>query len=272
MNKIHQNIIIGSGFSSFILTQFIKKNYLIITTDSELIKKYPKRSKLTKHLKLFSKKFKSYGKINFKLKKSILHDTLIHGGNTNVWGGICNIEKIKQQIKILQKILFFKNINIKETGSFSNNIHLRQIQPIYRKKGQIFNCSNYFKKIKIGHLVAIKSLNNNLLKIFIKTKKNETFYCRNLILAINFTQLVEVLFNSKIIKDKDLITLNEHKFYTTISFTKNLKNYKKNSLILSYSLSGMIKHAIGIQKNFSSFFLKSLIIFLFIIIKYLIRN
>ena len=40
MNKIHQNIIIGSGFSSFILTQFIKKNYLIITTDSELIKKY----------------------------------------------------------------------------------------------------------------------------------------------------------------------------------------------------------------------------------------
>ena len=44
------------------------------------------------------------------LKHSTLHDTIIHGGNTNYWGGICNLKSLKNKINIFKKKnLFSKN-------------------------------------------------------------------------------------------------------------------------------------------------------------------
>ena len=80
-------------------------------------------------------------------------------------------------------------------------------------------------------------------------------------MAVNFTQLVEILLNSNIIKDKDIITLNEFKFDTKISFFSNLNLIKKNALILSYSVSGIIKHALGLQRNFNVFLFRFLNMF-----------
>ena len=58
----------------------------------------------------------------------------------------------------------------------------------------------------------------------------------------------------KIIQDKDKISLTENQFKTKISFRQNLYNQKKNSLIISYSLSGIIKHALGKRENFNKYF------------------
>lgn len=263
MKKIYENIIIGSGFSAFIISNLIKKNYVLITTEDKLINNLPKRKKLTKFLKFFTTKFCSYGKYQFHLKNSTLHDTLIHGGNTNLWGGICNITEIKKFLIFLNKIFSLKKLGFNETGSSTNFKSLLQIQELNNKNGKIFNCSKYFKKKIVGHLLSFKSLDSGIIRLKIKKKKNETMYCKKLILAVNFTQLLEILINSNIIKNKDEITLNEFEFDTKISLFSNLNLIKKNALILSYSVSGIIKHALGLQRNFNFFLFKFLNMFPF---------
>jgi hypothetical protein len=55
--------------------------------------------------------------------------------------------------------------------------------------------------------------------------------------------------------------MTEHKFNTKITFSnKNIKN-KGTYLILSYSLAGIIKHALGFQKNFNKQFFNFLNLF-----------
>lgn len=66
--KFFKTIIIGSGFSAFILNQILKQKHQIITTDSKYIKCLTKRKILTKHLKLFVKKYNSYGIYEYVLK------------------------------------------------------------------------------------------------------------------------------------------------------------------------------------------------------------
>lgn len=99
---IKDTICVGTGFSSFILKLLIKKKIYFISSDYTNIKninKYIRRKNLETHIKLFGKKFNSYGKIKFFGNNRItLHDTLIKGGNTNYWGGFVNIKKIPQKI------------------------------------------------------------------------------------------------------------------------------------------------------------------------------
>lgn len=256
MSKVYKNIIVGAGFSSFVINNFLKNDTLVISSNSNFLKNYPKRKNLVKYLKIFSPKFYSRGKYKYNLKNSILHDTLILGGNTNLWGGICNIKKIKKKIKIFEDTISFKKLGINETGSFTNNKNLYQMQKLLSREGEIFNCSKHFQKIMPGHLISFKLLKKNLISLKIKEKKNKNLLCKNLILAINATQLIEVLINSNIIKDNDTILLTEHDFKTKISLFKKIVKENNNSVILGYSISGIIKHALGLQKNFNKFFFK----------------
>lgn len=254
MKKIYKNIIIGSGFSAFILNIFLKKDFLVVTTNQNFINKLPPRKYLTPHLRLFYKKYVSFGIFRYILRNSTLHDTIIHGGNTNYWGGICNIKSLKNKLKTLKKIIHFKKINSKDTGSFSDNNYLFQMQEKNKINPSIFNCSNHFKNLVYGHLIDFKIEKKNIISLNIKKSKVEKLYCKNLILALNAVQLIEVLINSNIIKDKDKINLSENKFKTKISLRPNLSNQKKDNLIISYSMSGIIKHALGKRKNFNKYF------------------
>lgn len=252
MIKIYKYIIVGSGFSSFLFNLFLnKKETLIISTETKFINHFPKRKNLTNYLKIFSYKFNSYGNYNYNLKNVTLHDTLVDGGNTNVWGGTCNLKKIKSKLTKLKKIVSFKKINFRDTGSTSNDDNIYQLQELNSKKGQIFNCSHSFINKISGHLIKFKSIEKkNLIELDIKKEKVKKFYCKKLILAVNFTQLIEILLNSNILKNNDMITLNECKFKTKISFSTKLVQKEKDT-VLCYSVSGIIKHALGMQKNFN---------------------
>lgn len=259
--RIYKTIIIGSGFSSFILSQILKERCKIISTNSKYINFLPKRKNLTTHLKFFSKKYNSYGNYKYIFKKSILHDTLLHGGNTNFWGGICDVSKISKYINFLKTIFLLKKINFINTGSFSINNNLFQLQSLGSNNGNILNCSNYFTNTTKGHLVSFNSVKKNLICLKIKKKVIKNYFCKNLILAINAVQLIDILINSNIINDGDDIQITEHKFNSKITFSsKNIKN-NKIYLILSYSLAGIIKHALGYQKNFNRYIFNFLNLF-----------
>ena len=109
MSKI---LIIGAGFTGAITKLLIGRrskiigslNYQFLRDDKYL------RRKSVECNKFFAVGAKSYGSLKFKLNNGIMHDRLIVGGNSNVWGGNINIKKIPQNLlrKLEKKNLVFK--------------------------------------------------------------------------------------------------------------------------------------------------------------------
>ena len=91
-------------------------------------------------------------------------------------------------------------------------------------------------------------------------------------MAVNTTQLLEILINSNILKDEDYISLDEHKFETKVSVNKNLKFKLNQATFITYSISGIIKHALGLQKILIDTCFNCLITYHFIIIKYFTKK
>ena len=125
MKHNDKNIIIGAGFAAIFARLLIGKNSKIIgSLDHQIInnKNYFRRKSLEFN-KMVSPKAFSYGSIKFDLKYGKLHDRLILGGNSNIWGGHINLKKISS--KFIKLLKFYnikaKKLSYKETGTISNN-------------------------------------------------------------------------------------------------------------------------------------------------------
>ena len=245
---MYKDLIIGAGFSAAITSIFLKKKIKIIgTCNHDIIKNYKfLRRKELEVNKLLSKKTYSYGTLKYKIKDRTLHDRLILGGNTKIWGGHISINKIpKFIIKILSKNnIIFKKLSFKETGTESNNQNIVQLQSI---NNQILDTNNIPLKIKNGYLEKIiyekKKLFVNILTSENKIKKIEV---GKLFLCIGAVQLIDVLYRSKMIKNNDVIEFSEFKHNFKIG-KKNF-NSKSKSTLIKYHFSRAIGHLLGIQK------------------------
>ena len=177
-----KNIIVGAGFSAFIAKILSKKDIKILGSinhdpikDGNLF-----RRKSLETNKLMSKKSLSYGSLQFNLKSGKLHDRLILGGNSNIWGGKINTKKISKNIKnlFIKYKVFLKNLSFKTTGTISNNEHIMQMQTI---GGKIFESKHLPLKIKNAYLVNFYTEKKSLdlipgevhnVKFFIENRGN----------------------------------------------------------------------------------------------------
>tara|TARA_B100000029_G_scaffold382361_1_gene377606 strand:- start:1385 stop:1915 length:531 start_codon:yes stop_codon:yes gene_type:complete len=147
------NLIIGAGFTAAITKLLIgKKSKIIGSLSHELLNKNKYlRRKSVEFNKLFANKSMSYGSIKFKLNNGKLHDRLILGGNSGIWGGKVNIKKIPKKILLIikKKKLFFKKLSFSETGTISNNKNIFQLQNKNRKIASTIDIVN---KIQPGYI------------------------------------------------------------------------------------------------------------------------
>ena len=84
---MNQIVIIGGGYSSFVIYQkLIKFNPLVITNKNINYNNSLFRRRNLQINKFFSKKSSSFGSLQYKLNgNSKIHDKLILGGNSNLW-------------------------------------------------------------------------------------------------------------------------------------------------------------------------------------------
>jgi len=249
-----ENICIGTGFSALIINLISKKKITFISSSYELIKSlkdYKRRINLERHKKIFSKNIKSYGKIDFLNDQNIiLHDTLLHGGDTNLWGGFINISNLNRQVLELLKENKIQVSDIKKSGEYycadKNVFQLR-----YQDK--ILNASYLFKNYIIGHVTRLEIVSKKLIKIsYYNNNKLQTIFCKNLFIATGLVQLFEILSNSNFIKQNDIFTLYEFKNIFKITLKNKIKDTK--NYIMRYSFSSALKHYLGLKKNYFKFF------------------
>jgi len=245
-NKI---IIVGAGFSA-VFAKLLSKNYTKIigclnAYTLGLNKIFFKRKNIASN-KFFSKKISSYGSLKLKLNNSFFHDRLVAGGNSSIWGGHINIEKIPKLFLtfLSNKGIEFKKLNYEGTGTISNIKKIRQIQ---FQKNKILDSNEIGLNIKN---VFINDFFVNKKKIFIRVKTTNkkkfiTIKVKKLFLCIGTVQLLDLLYRSKFLKDRDIFEFSE--FENTFKLNFSFCDFKKKSNVIRYNISRAIGHFLGIQ-------------------------
>ena len=243
-----KKLIVGSGFSGSITNLLLDKQVKIFGIN-DLNNLNLNNFFIRKNLncnKFFCKKSISFGSTKFQLKRSILHDRPIFGGNSNVWGGHINIKKLSKRFLdlFIKKKISIKKLSYSITGTTSSNNHIAQLQ---NTSGKILRSNDILQNIKNAIILDFSTLKKKIfINVFIldnlKKKKIEV---KKIFLCIGTIQLIDLLFRSKFLKEDDEIEFTEfdHEFVLKL---KNSK-YTKNATTIRYSFSRAIGHFLGIQ-------------------------
>ena len=260
-------LFIGTGFSALVF-QILNKNKDIIFISSENIlfkkKKYHffnRRKSLENHRKLFTKYFASYGSIKINLgKNSILHDSLLDGGSTNMWGGVIKFNLFYKKLKKKYNQLQINPLSFENNGSISN---LKNIYQIRDEKSTILNTKKFFLKKIIGYVLNFKKYQSGFKVKYINSKgKIEYIGCSKIIFGVSFIQFLDILVRSNYIKENYQISLDEYKMKYFLRFCKKFKFNNKFNFIIKYNLAGIINHFFGTQKKYFLNYCKKIPIFL----------
>ena len=247
-------LIIGSGFSALVAYIFLKKyNPTIISANINTIKslKLLNRPNLNTN-KYFESTAKSVGNFQYNISSKIyLHDRISFGGNSNIWGGFINIEKIPPSvIKIfIDNGISLAKLDLTKNGYKTNNENIRQLR---NKNGQIINARNFINNIIDGFVNKLSFENNYIFVNYFDSKNNKftSQKFKNVFLALSFPQTIDLLFRSNIINNDLKLGLFEydHRFIKTMS--NKLDKYPKNEhCVIKYDLVRSLKHFFGYNKN-----------------------
>ncbi len=242
-----KNIIIGAGFSAAMTHIFLNCKAKIVGTlnNKTITSKNFLRRKILETNKLFSKRAYSWGTLNYNIKSANLHDRLILGGNTKIWGGHISMTNIPKKIKRILKEnkILFKKLSIDKTGSISNEKNIVQLQSL---KNKILEVEDIKIKIQNGYLKDIQSQNGKLyINILTDKNKIKKIHVKELFLCIGTIQIIDLLYRSKFIKDNDIIELSE--FNHQFEMSRINSNLNKKSIVIRYHISRAIGHLFGIQ-------------------------
>lgn len=258
-------IIVGGGFSAFLAKLLTNAPVKLVTpVDEKIIKKKMLRRKTFEFNKFLSEKAYSYGTLQTNIKNIKLHDRLKIGGNSSIWGGLTDIAKIstKNISKFKSNRIKFVRLSFCNTGSISNNNNICQIT----SKENIIDVKSIFSDFINGYLLSFSVEKKNIrLNILTLSNKNKiikkTIFTKKLIICTGVVQTIDLLYRSGIIKDDDMIKLDEFSYLLKYKFLFFPYLFEKlNTInIIRYKFSAAISHLLGIQKKIKYAFLIDLI-------------
>ncbi|QDD07087.1 hypothetical protein FIT66_04505 [Candidatus Methylopumilus planktonicus] len=251
-------IIAGGGFSASIAKIIIKKQVDVITPlkiSRKPRKIFNKNSRFEIN-KFFGKKSSSYSVLRFNFYQGRLHDRLVLGGNSNIWGGFVDLSRIPTSIIQLfnKRGIFLKKLSFAETGSISNKQEIFQLQDGHEK---ILDASKFLGPHKNYFLESFFVKNNKIGLNLISKKRIKTIYTKKLILCVGTTQIIDLLYRSSFLEEGSVISLSEFSYTVKPLITFSPCKFEKNSVVIRYILPRAILHYLGIQKFFQ--FLKKFI-------------
>lgn len=147
------------------------------------------------------------------------------GGNTNIWGGIIDINKLNKLKKKNKKFsLFIDNNFFFGISKISSNSKFKHVGLINEKNtNRIFRIKKNFYDNRL--------IDFNLIKIIIKKKflilksKKKSIYAKKINLCVGNLGLLKILYNSKILNNDDIITFKDGNIKYGLNFNLKKENY-----------------------------------------------
>ncbi len=220
--KILRNTIIGSGLSSLIRDQILQNAHIFCNNKTKI------------------KQSASFYEI----------DAL--GGNTNVWGGYINTLRHNKYLKNQNYYKFFKKNHLFKVEKLFLNDSYNQVSFIKNiKNNNIFRINEKHFKNKIKFIPIIKI---EILKKYIKIfGKNKIFFTKKLNICTGNLGLIKILYNSKLIRDSDLISFEDGNVNYKFNFAKNnKKNYYIPMKLSEILIKFFLKKVNTYKKNLSN--------------------
>jgi hypothetical protein len=260
-----KTVVIGVGFSAAVAKLLLDEGATVMGHfDSKRLAEfgYVKRCCFEVN-KIFSERAFSFGWLNAEIKGVSLHERLIAGGNSRIWGGFIDIKEIpKYFIQLLElKKVYAIPLNLATTGSVSNSSTICQLQD---SSGKIFSANQALSIVKDGFLESFHATKEGIeLKILdsseshsseISTPSKE--FVDKLILCVGPVQLIDLLYRSGYIGNDSCITLSEFGYDLKGAFRLRPHIFNENSLILRFSIGRAFAHFIGVRRQ--SFLIKIL--------------
>jgi hypothetical protein len=222
MNIVSDIGIIGGGFSAYCLANKYPSAE-IITCRKSIPHAGLKRNNLNIN-SAFGKQALSFGSINFDIPKGMLHDRLLIGGNSEIWGGFIDLTKNTRDISdIINKYLLDINLLEFKPGDsiFSRN---GKLHILLNHNNKVFSASDYFKNHTYinGYVTSVALASSYVAVHFIdENGAAKVVNHKELFIASGVVQILDLLVNSGFIKNNDIISLTDKK-YILKSFSDRL--------------------------------------------------
>jgi len=234
--------IVGGGFSALVASASTNFQAKIITP---LISNH--LNKIFAVDKILSKKSGSLASFKILNKNVRLHERLILGGNSKIWGGFVNMDGLDSRgIALLESMgVQFKPLSFDGTGSLSNkNIYQLQYNDLILDSSNIIRPNTNEMVKSIGWLGS---------KPYLVLYSGIVLYFDKLILCVGVVQLIQILIASNLIRKGDYISLNEYPCRFNLSFLRALP--ETNDCVIRYGFFRAINHFVGVQKKTTPEFL-----------------
>ncbi len=247
--------IIGGGFSAFLAKLLLgdKANILTSAAPNNLEPYQLKRRKVLEVNKFFTNKGYSTTRLKPSFKNLRLHDRLVHGGNSNIWGGMIDARKLPKSItRALNGCgVSLQELSLKKTGTVSSNLGLAQLLD---SSGKILDVSHYLNDSNNNFLESFFVEEDRIgLRIINADDENslKTIYTKNLILCVGVVQTIDLLYRSGFLKDGDKINLSEfgHKRSLKLTLHPEIFKAKNDEITVRYDTMRAACHFLGIQKR-----------------------
>lgn len=243
--------IVGGGFSAYVAKSFSNLPVRLINFSGVTSPSYINiiRRKSLETNKLFLRKAKSFGALSFCLRNCCLHDRLIYGGNSSIWGGIVDFGYFSKNLidLLLKKEIHIKPLSFVNTGTVSNNLNLGQLQD---ETGRIFDAASKLDRDSDFFLDTFFIDNEKICLKLISSTEQKIIYTNKLVLCTGVVQIIDLLYRSGFLKSSDRISLSEYRHKISFKFT--LRPYffsKTDSTIVRFDLFRAASHFFGIQKR-----------------------
>ncbi len=233
--------IVGGGFSAFSVSKSIDCAHEILTPYI-----CPAGVSQFQSNKLMSRNCGTNLTLCLESQRIRLHDRVILGGNSKIWGGFIDVELTHPMALENLKAYGVEviKLGIDETGSTSNRVQICQLQ----RNGRILDVSELLRVDFDEHIDNFYLSGSNIvLKSSVSgfAKKYEKVY-----LCVGILQLIEILVNAKLILDEDVISLEE--FEHKLSFhlgSPYIFDLNYDGCVIRYGLARAVSHYIGYQKR-----------------------
>ncbi|MBU3637579.1 hypothetical protein [Polynucleobacter sp. es-MAR-4] len=247
--------IVGGGFSAY-LAKLLLGERVTILCGTDFINLGPnqiQRRRVFEVNKLFGKKSYSATKLKPSIKKLKLHDRLINGGNSNIWGGVIDASDLPRPIiEALNKSgVTLQPLSFKKTGSISSKSQFAQLLD---SSGRILDVSKYFQG-RTNHFLESFFMDGDRIGLrIVQTGDHalrKTIYTKQLIICTGVVQTIDLLYRSGFINEGDKLTLCEFGHQISITPTFHLEKFKitGNKAIVRFDIVRAICHFLGIQKK-----------------------
>ena len=247
-----RNLIVGSGFSAALVKAYLDSNDVDIVSPNFI---NDPRGNLLLNMsnalqcdKPIGKKSKTFSMLKVNDNNKVkLHNRVIHGGNSTIWGGFYDNSKNIDKIRYLDKIGAIPvQLSYRDTGSVSNSLSIYQLQDA---NGFIYNSFNYLKdRVENCFLLKIITKKDSVLTEQFSIEENKILYkeYQNIYVCCGVINTIALLNHSFGVKK-----------YKLSDFAHNIRVcnlYSKmpdldNRLVIRYNLIRAVNHYLGYQKN-----------------------